>query len=166
MGLFLCCLWNLATFLCCLPGHLCDADQQLSSSDVGSWPTLARSVISAWNVRSAMMRLQEIKMSVLHQRDLNKARRVAQRAFSFRRAAYHYEYLDWTHFPMLLFSKDVMPTPLRLTHQWVLWWLVIQSAFLRQSWLIAFFFGYVPVTCCMGRPSASCKQHGISTSRP
>ena len=40
------------------------------------------------------MRLQEIKMSVLHQRDLNKARRVAQRAFSFRRAAYHYEYLD------------------------------------------------------------------------
>ena len=26
--------------------------------------------------------------------------------------------------------------------------------------------GYVPVTCCMGRPSASCKQHGISTSRP
>jgi hypothetical protein len=41
-----------------------------------------------------MMRLQEIKMSVLHQRDLNKARRVAQRAFSFRRAAYHYEYLD------------------------------------------------------------------------
>ena len=26
--------------------------------------------------------------------------------------------------------------------------------------------GYVPVTCCMGRPSASCKQHGIFTSRP
>lgn len=40
------------------------------------------------------MRLQELKTSVLHQRDLNKARRVAQRAFSFRRAAYHYEYLD------------------------------------------------------------------------
>jgi hypothetical protein len=25
---------------------------------------------------------------------------------------------------------------------------------------------YVPITCCMGRPSASCKQCGILTSRP
>ena len=29
-----------------------------------------------------------------------------------------------------------------------------------------FFYGYVPITCCMGRPSASCKQRGIVTSRP
>ncbi len=26
--------------------------------------------------------------------------------------------------------------------------------------------GYVPITCCMGRPSASCKQRGTFTSRP
>ncbi len=26
--------------------------------------------------------------------------------------------------------------------------------------------GYVPITCCMGRPSASCKQREIFTSRP
>ena len=73
---------------------MCDADQQLNASDVGPLAASTWSVISTWNVRSAMMRLQEIKTSVLHQRDLNKARRVAQRAFSFRRAACHFEYLD------------------------------------------------------------------------
>ncbi len=26
--------------------------------------------------------------------------------------------------------------------------------------------GYVPITCCMGRPSASCKQREIFTSCP
>ncbi len=40
------------------------------------------------------MRLQEIKKSIVQQRELNKARRIVQRAFGTRRASYHYEYLD------------------------------------------------------------------------
>ncbi len=40
------------------------------------------------------MRLQDVKKSLLQQRELNKARRVVQRAFGMRRASYHYEYLD------------------------------------------------------------------------
>ncbi len=35
-----------------------------------------------------------------------------------------------------------------------------------ESVAMAFKKGYVPITCCMGRPSASCKQCGIVTSRP
>ncbi|MFQ2407117.1 hypothetical protein ACK31G_19685, partial [Aeromonas caviae] len=31
-------------------------------------------------------------------------------------------------------------------------------------WFTRFQKGYVPITCCMGRPSASCKQRGTFTS--
>ena len=41
-----------------------------------------------------MMRLQEIKRSLLQQRELNKARRIVQRAFGTRRGSYLNEYLD------------------------------------------------------------------------
>jgi hypothetical protein len=40
------------------------------------------------------MRIHDLKMTVLQQRELDKARRIVQRAFGVRRASYHYEYLD------------------------------------------------------------------------
>ena len=40
------------------------------------------------------MGILDLKMTVLQQRELNKARRIIQRAFGNRRASYDYEYLD------------------------------------------------------------------------
>ena len=40
------------------------------------------------------MGIFDLKMTVLQQRELNKARRIIQRAFGNRRASHHYEYRD------------------------------------------------------------------------
>lgn len=41
-----------------------------------------------------MKRLEELKVVVKTQRQLDKARRMVNRAFGSRRAVHHYEYLD------------------------------------------------------------------------
>lgn len=40
------------------------------------------------------MRIETLKQTVQHQRELDRARRLVQRAFGAIRGSYHYEYLD------------------------------------------------------------------------